>query len=152
MLHQTDAPPASDNAADPLTMWARRRRGRVLVVDDSATNRLLTASLLARAGFEVEVACDGTEAVTAVREAAVPPEAVLMDVAMPEMDGVTATVTIRRLDGDRARIPIIAVTSQTYPEDRTRCFAAGMNDFVEKPVVRTDLLAALQRWMPPALV
>lgn len=151
MLQQSDTPPIADTAAvDPLIAWARNRRGRVLVVDDSATNRLLTAMLLSRAGFEVALACDGNEAVSAVREAVVPPEAVLMDVAMPEMDGVTATATIRQMEGERARIPIIAVTSQTYPEDRSRCFAVGMNDFVEKPVARADLLAALRRWMPPS--
>lgn len=141
------ASPATD--ADRLMGWARLRGGRLLVVDDSATNRLVTAGLLSKAGFSVELAIGGAEAVTAVAKAAVPPEAILMDVAMPEIDGITATATIRSLSGERGRIPIIAVTANAQAEDRTRCLAAGMNDYVVKPVRRTELLAALERWLAP---
>jgi len=136
--------------ADRLMGWARSRGGRLLVVDDSATNRLVTGGLLSKAGFSVELATGGAEAVTAVTRAAVPPEAVLMDVAMPDVDGIMATATIRALSGERGRIPIIAVTANAQAEDRTRCLAAGMNDYVVKPVRRTDLLAALERWLDPA--
>ncbi len=132
-----------------LMRWARIRGGRLLVVDDSATNRMVTAGLLSKAGFSVELATGGAEAVVAVAQSAVPPEAVLMDVAMPDMDGIAATATIRSLSGDRGRIPIIAVTANTQPEDRSRCLSAGMNDYIAKPVRRTDLLAALERWLVP---
>ncbi|ALG72390.1 regulator [Azospirillum thiophilum] len=138
-------------SADPerLMDWARARGGRLLVVDDSATNRMVVAGLLAKAGFSVETATGGAEAVVAVAQAPVPPEAVLMDIAMPDMDGVAATATIRSLGDDRARIPIIAVTANAQPEDRIRCLAAGMNDYLTKPVRRADLLGALERWLTP---
>lgn len=142
-------PPARAADGDWLMGWAKGRGGHLLVVDDSATNRLVTAGLLVRAGFSVELATGGAEAVSAVADAAIPPEAVLMDVAMPEMDGLAATRAIRALVGGRAMIPIIAVTANAHPGDRSRCLAAGMNDYVVKPVRRTDLLAALERWLPP---
>ncbi len=141
--------PSRTTDADRLMNWARSRGGRLLVVDDSATNRMVVAGLLAKAGFSVETATGGAEAVEAVAQAPVPPEAVLMDVAMPDMDGVTATTTIRSLGDERARIPIIAVTANAQPEDRVRCLAAGMNDYLTKPVRRADLLGALERWLAP---
>lgn len=141
--------PSRTTDADRLMSWARSRGGRLLVVDDSATNRMVVAGLLAKAGFSVETATGGAEAVEAVAQAPVPPEAVLMDVAMPDMDGVAATATIRSLGDERARIPIIAVTANAQPEDRVRCLAAGMNDYLTKPVRRADLLGALERWLAP---
>lgn len=135
--------------AERRMIWARGRGGRLLVVDDSATNRMVTAGLLSKAGFSVELATGGAEAVTAIANAAVPPDAVLMDVAMPDIDGIAATATIRSLSGERGRIPIIAVTANAQPDDRNRCLAAGMNDYVVKPVRRDDLLAALERWLTP---
>jgi CheY-like chemotaxis protein len=141
--------PARMTDAERLMSWARTRGGRLLVVDDSATNRMVTAGLLSKVGFSVELATGGAEAVVAVAKSAVPPEAVLMDVAMPDVDGIAATATIRSLSGERGRIPIIAVTANAQPEDRSRCLAAGMNDYVTKPVRRADLLAALERWLTP---
>ncbi|BAI75773.1 two-component response regulator (plasmid) [Azospirillum sp. B510] len=141
--------PSRATDTERLTSWARSRGGRLLVVDDSATNRMVVAGLLAKAGFSVETATGGAEAVEAIAQAPVPPEAVLMDVAMPDMDGVMATTTIRRLGDERARIPIIAVTANAQPEDRLRCLAAGMNDYLTKPVRRADLLGALERWLAP---
>ncbi|CAO3434752.1 response regulator [Azospirillum doebereinerae] len=135
---------------DPLTGWARGRGGRLLLVDDSATNRLVIGGLLVRAGFSVELAQGGAEAVVAVATAPIPHEAVLMDVSMPEVDGLSATATIRSLGGERGRVPIIAVTANAQPDDRDRCLDAGMNDYVTKPVRRGDLLAALERWLPRA--
>ncbi|SMH62463.1 response regulator [Azospirillum agricola] len=144
---RTSLAPKSD--ADRLLDWARARGGRLLVVDDSATNRMVTAGLLSRAGFSVELATGGAEAVVAVAKSAEPPEAVLMDVSMPDVDGIAATATIRSLSGERGRIPIIAVTANAQPEDRRHCLAAGMNDYVVKPVRGADLLAALKRWLVP---
>ena len=148
-LDMPAALPSRTTDADRLMSWARSRGGRLLVVDDSATNRMVVAGLLAKAGFSVETAIGGAEAVVAVAQALVPPEAVLMDVAMPDMDGVAATATIRSLGDERARIPIIAVTANAQPEDRIRCLAAGMNDYLTKPVRRADLLGALERWLAP---
>ncbi|AWB08912.1 response regulator (plasmid) [Azospirillum humicireducens] len=149
MLDMPAALPSRTTDGELLMSWARSRGGRLLVVDDSATNRMVVAGLLAKAGFSVETATGGAEAVVAVAQAPVPPEAVLMDVAMPDMDGVAATATIRKLGDERSRIPIIAVTANAQPEDRVRCLAAGMNDYLTKPVRRADLLGALERWLAP---
>ncbi|WP_348984275.1 response regulator [Azospirillum sp. OGB3] len=132
---------------DRLIAWAMTRGGRLLVVDDSPTNRLLTAALMRKVGFAVDTADGGAEAVAAVATAATPYDAVLMDVAMPEVDGIAATLAIRAMTGPRAAVPIIAVTAHGFAEDRDRCVFAGMNDYVPKPVRRPELLAALKRWL-----
>ncbi|WP_286192254.1 response regulator [Roseomonas genomospecies 6] len=141
------APPAS--VEDWLTGWARARGGHLLVVDDSPTNRILTAALMRKVGFSVDTADGGAEAIASVASADVPYDAVLMDVAMPEVDGIAATRAIRAMPGPRATVPIIAVTAHGFAEDRDRCMIAGMNDYVLKPVRRPELLSALARWLEP---
>ncbi|WP_188262755.1 response regulator [Azospirillum tabaci] len=136
---------------DRLIAWSLARGGRLLVVDDSPTNRLLTAALMRKAGFTVDTADGGAEAVTSVATAKAPYDAVLMDVAMPEVDGIAATLAIRAMTGPRAAVPIIAVTAHGFAEDRDRCVFAGMNDYVPKPVRRPELLAALKRWLDPGV-
>ncbi|AWJ86526.1 hypothetical protein TSH58p_23895 (plasmid) [Azospirillum sp. TSH58] len=134
---------------DRLIAWAQARGGRLLVVDDSPTNRLLTAALMRKVGFTVDTADGGAEAISSVAMAEAPYDAVLMDVAMPEVDGIAATRSIRAMTGPRAAVPIIAVTAHGFAEDRDRCVFAGMNDYVPKPVRRPELLAALRRWLEP---
>ncbi|AWJ92459.1 response regulator (plasmid) [Azospirillum baldaniorum] len=136
---------------DRLVAWALARGGRLLVVDDSPTNRLLTAALMRKVGFTVDTADGGAEAVASVAAAEAPYDAVLMDVAMPEVDGIAATRAIRTMTGPRAAVPIIAVTAHGFAEDRDRCVVAGMNDYVPKPVRRPELLAALKRWLEPGM-
>ncbi|WP_353859746.1 response regulator [Azospirillum formosense] len=136
-------------AEDRLIAWAMAHGGRLLVVDDSPTNRLLTAALMRKAGFTVDTADGGAEAVATVAAVETPYDAVLMDVAMPEVDGIAATRAIRAMTGPRAGVPIIAVTAHGFAEDRERCVSAGMNDYVPKPVRRPELLAALKRWLEP---
>lgn len=138
-----------DHRLDHLASWAQHRGGRLLVVDDSPTNRMVTGAVLGKAGFTVQLAASGEEAVRMVAEAADPPEAVLMDIAMPGMDGMAATAAIRALPGGRGRLPIIAVTAHADPEDRERCLEAGLDDYLPKPVVKVELLAALERWLTP---
>ncbi|WP_431858341.1 response regulator [Azospirillum sp.] len=141
---EADAPPES--AADRLhrlTAWARGRGGRILVVDDSATNRTIAAALLRKAGLTATLADGGVAALRLIREEAF--DAVLMDVAMPEVDGLAATAAIRALPQPLAGVPIIAMTAHAFPEDRTRCLAAGMDDYVAKPFQAVDLLEALAR-------
>lgn len=142
-------PPPADSPSrlDRLSSWALHRGGRLLVVDDSATNRMVTGAVLGKAGFTVQLAASGEEAVRMVADAANPPEAVLMDIAMPGMDGMAATAAIRALPGGRGRLPIIAVTAHADPEDRERCLEAGLDDYLPKPVVKVELLAALERWL-----
>ena len=118
-------------------------RGRtVLVVDDIATNRLLLQFMLRAEGMVVELACDGLEAVRRVESEAF--DLVLMDLSMPVMDGYQATRAIRDLTA-LAALPIIAVTANQAPGERARCLAAGMSDYLTKPIVRLHLLLAIAR-------
>lgn len=133
---------------DRLGAWAERRGGRVLVVDDSPTNRLVTSAILGKAGFSVSLATGGQEAVDLVRSADPLPEIVLMDVAMPGMNGLDATRAIRGLPGAAGRVTIVALTAQDLPDDRDRCRDAGMDDFLVKPAGRMALLSILERWLP----
>ncbi|MGQ9366017.1 response regulator [Azospirillum sp. A39] len=130
-----------------LLAWARRRGGRILVVDDSATNRLVVAAVLGKAGFTVSLAGGGADAVRTIADSREPPELVLMDVSMPDMDGLSATAAIRALSGERSRLPVVALTAHASDEDRHRCLAAGMNDHVAKPVRKLDLLDTLSLWL-----
>ena len=127
-------------------------RGRtVLVVDDIATNRLLLQFMLRAEGMVVELACDGLEAVRRVESEAF--DLVLMDLSMPVMDGYQATRAIRDLTArasavDRpalSALPIIAVTANQARGERARCLAAGMSDYLIKPIVRLHLLLAIAR-------
>lgn len=105
---------------------------RVLVVDDNALNLHVATSLVRKLGFNVDAATSGEEALKAVEGQAY--VAVLMDCHMPSMDGFEATRRIRVLDGDKARVPIIAVTASTTDEDVAACRASGMNEVLPKPV------------------
>jgi len=121
------------------------RAVRVLVAEDNAVNQKLARRMLERMGFEVVLAENGIEAVRAM--AAGGYDAVLMDCQMPRMDGFEATREIRRREAPGSRVPIIAVTANAMPGDRERCLAAGMDDYVPKPVKRDALTQALRRWL-----
>jgi CheY-like chemotaxis protein/HPt (histidine-containing phosphotransfer) domain-containing protein len=116
---------------------------RVLLVEDNEFNRQLATALLARAGVEVGFACDGVEAVQAVGQQ--PFDAVLMDIQMPNMDGLEATRNIRK-NPALAGLPIIAMTANAMSGDRERCIEAGMNDYVAKPIQVETMYAAIARW------
>jgi CheY-like chemotaxis protein len=121
---------------------------RVLVVEDNAVNQKVAQRMLMQLGCRVDVAANGREAVELAT--AVPYDLVLMDVQMPEMDGLEATQEIRRREGEHARrLPIVAMTAHAMSTDRDRCLAAGMDDFVSKPVRRGDLVRVLRRASPP---
>ncbi|HJT18931.1 MAG TPA: response regulator [Nitrospira sp.] len=122
--------------------------GRVLVVEDNLVNQKLTARLLERLGFLVDVAAGGQDALDALAHKAY--DAILMDCQMPGMDGFEATAAIRERErGALGRhVPIIAVTANAMQGDRERCLAAGMDDYLSKPVRSSELQSALQRWIP----
>jgi two-component system sensor histidine kinase/response regulator len=104
--------------------------------------------MLARLGYHAEVVGNGSEAVEAVARGGF--EAVLMDCRLPGLDGYQASAEIRRREGDE-HIPIIAMTAATLPDDRVRCLAAGMDDYVTKPIFATELEATLSRWVAAAV-
>jgi PAS domain S-box-containing protein len=117
---------------------------RVLVVDDNAVNQRVAARMLTRAGCRVDDAADGREAVDLVSR--LPYDLVLMDCMMPQMDGYEATAAIRQLPGAAGRVPIVAMTANAMQGDRERCLAAGMNDYLAKPVRAEELRRVLGQW------
>jgi len=123
---------------------------RVLLVEDNPVNQRVAQHMLTKLGHEVQLAQNGREALeTLARE---PFDVVLMDCHMPEMDGFEATTRIREGAGgvlDRS-IPIIAMTANAFAEDRERCIAVGMNDFLAKPVGRATLAEMIEKWTAPS--
>ncbi len=128
--------------------WIRERRSRmrVLVADDSPTNRRLALRLLEKRGHVAVAVENGYEAVRAVAEGMF--DAVLMDVQMPGMDGLEATQVIRNNEKDETHIPIIALTAHAMDSDRDRCLKAGMDGFLAKPFRAEELFATLEQMVP----
>ncbi|MCX6606916.1 MAG: ATP-binding protein [Acidobacteria bacterium] len=120
----------------------------VLLAEDNAVNRLIFQKMLLRLGYLVRTANQGHEALAILRTEKV--DLVLMDCQMPDLDGYETTRELRTWGGPFADLPIIALTASAMDEDRERCIAAGMNDFLSKPVILATLAATLDRWSHPA--
>ncbi|HEX6722136.1 MAG TPA: PAS domain-containing protein [Burkholderiaceae bacterium] len=120
---------------------------RVLLAEDNLINQEVARELLRAAGCEVDVADNGQRAVEMARAGGY--DLILMDVQMPELDGIEATRRIRALPG-LSRLPIVAMTANAFSEDRAACLAAGMNDHVAKPVHAATLYDTLARWLEAA--
>ena len=131
--------------AAPEPEPVRRLGGRVLVVEDNLINQLVAEEILSHAGFTVEIASGGQAAIDMIRLS--PPDLVLMDVQMPDMDGYEATRRIKALPPAASAVPIVALTANAMEGDRRQCLAAGMIDYVAKPFDPRGLIQAVDRWI-----
>ena len=137
--------PAAAPAA-PAAMPPAGSSARVLLVEDNPVNRQVAHDLLADAGFTVDEAVDGLQALARLDTQRY--DLVLMDMQMPGMDGLEATRRLRQRPG-LAALPVIAMTANATTDDRAVCLQAGMNDFLSKPFEPAHLLRTLQRWLQP---
>ena len=136
---RTPEGPAQEEVAPGIAL-------RILVAEDNSINQQVAVGLLGKLGHRADVADDGGEAVTLVEKCDY--DLVLMDLQMPGMDGIAATRAIRSLQGAKAKTVIVAMTANAMPGDREACLAAGMDDYIAKPIDRRRLAALVERWSP----
>jgi CheY-like chemotaxis protein len=153
-LHQVESALPADRQR--MLQMARDREStfegrRVLVVEDDARNIFALSSILEPKGAKVEIARNGREAIDALvrstKKGAPPIDLVLMDIMMPEMDGLTAMREIRKRP-EWKKLPIIALTAKAMKDDQEKCLAAGANDYIAKPLDVEKLLSLARVWMP----
>jgi CheY-like chemotaxis protein len=121
----------------------RRHPLRILLAEDNSVNQRVAIQMLKKLGYRADTAANGVEALEALDRQ--PYDVVLMDVQMPELDGLEATRELRRRSARGPRQYVIAMTASVMREDREACFAAGMDDYVPKPLAPRELVAALRR-------
>jgi two-component system sensor histidine kinase/response regulator len=142
------APPVSPEPVAPHSRLevaaSGTSRGRVLVVEDNPLNQLVAQGIVTTLGYDVDIVDNGAEALRSILHTSY--AAVLMDCHMPVLDGYDATREIRRREGAGGRIPVIAMTAGAMNEDRERCLAAGMDDFISKPVTLAAVETTLAEW------
>jgi CheY-like chemotaxis protein len=137
-------PPEAVSLAAPAPGPSDQRPLRILVAEDSPVNQKLALAMLRKMGHQVTLATTGTAAVETWKREAF--DLVLMDIQMPEMDGLEATRTIRAVEQPGgARTPIVAMTAHAMGGDRERCLEAGMDDHITKPINRADLASVIYR-------
>ena len=134
-------------ARETLDLFAGRK-ARILLAEDNITNQLVALGILKKLGLRADAVANGSEAINALET--LPYDLVLMDVQMPEMDGLEATRQIRNSKSaiSNRRVPIIAMTAHAMQGDRERCMNAGMNDYITKPVSSRALSEVLDKWLP----
>ncbi|VVB72966.1 Chemotaxis protein CheY [uncultured archaeon] len=120
---------------------------RILLAEDNVVNQKVALKMLKRIGYRADLAANGIEVLQALRRQ--PYDVVLMDVQMPEMDGLEATRRIRQI-WSGCGPKIIAITAYAMEGDRERCLNAGMNDYISKPMRINELARALRKWQPKA--
>jgi diguanylate cyclase (GGDEF)-like protein len=126
-----------------------RAEYRILVAEDNRTNQMVAAGMLAMNGCACEFAANGREALLAAKAGHF--DLILMDCSMPEMDGYEATAHIRAFEGAIGRrTPLVAMTANTQPGDADKCLAAGMDDYLAKPITLVELRHKLEKWLPRA--
>jgi PAS domain S-box-containing protein len=136
----------AETAAAPNGAVSRADRALVLLAEDNKVNQLVARLLLEKLGCRVTIAENGVEACTAIQHGHY--DLVLMDCQMPTMSGFEATQRIRGFETGGRRTPIIALTAGVLKEERDRCYAAGMDDFLSKPISPKEVESALERWIP----
>ena len=146
----TDTPPAATVTKGHTVIRPRSAghgaSGHILLAEDNPVNQRVATAMLEKLGFNVDVVANGAEALKAA--ALTPYQAILMDCQMPVLDGYHATSEIRRLRGKAGHTPIIAVTASAMKSDQERCLAAGMDDYLAKPLRLEALAGVLARWAP----
>ncbi|WP_374369071.1 response regulator [Dongia sp.] len=150
LLNQDARPPLGHAGHAGPAVFADGASLRILLAEDNQVNQMLVTAILARAGARADVAGNGLEALEAVRSRSY--DIILMDMRMPELDGLSATRRIRELGGAAAQIPIIALTANASQEDRRLCLEAGMNDFMPKPIDANDLIQKISLHAKAALI
>ncbi len=154
-LHPVHREPVNDRSAEespgPLPAAFPRlhqNQARILVAEDNIVNQEVAIGILNKLGVRVDAVADGTEAIEALKT--IPYDLVLMDVQMPQLDGLEATRIIRDPQSPviNHQIPVVAMTANAMRGDRERCLEAGMNDYVSKPVSPQALVEALNKWLP----
>jgi PAS domain S-box-containing protein len=139
------ADPLRPSHAIPET---QRAQYRLLIAEDNVTNQKVVMTLLKKMGYRADAVANGQEAVALLQS--VPYDLVFMDIQMPEMDGMAATRLIRERERESGEhIPIIAMTALAMRGDRERCLAAGLDDYIAKPVDPVGIAAKLEQWLPP---
>ncbi|UIJ46633.1 PAS domain S-box protein [Sphingomonas cannabina] len=148
LVEASEPVPSTPRSAPTPAIKPSPATRRVLLAEDHDINQILATALLERLGCRVDVAANGAEAIARVDEAAArgePYDIVLMDVQMPELDGLEATRRLRAKGYDAATLPIVALTANAYEDDIAACFAAGMQGHVAKPIQLRELQSALDR-------
>ncbi len=147
MVDVMSSSPAPERPVEPAAVTPARREAHVLVAEDNPVNQLVVRGMLEKRGFSVDIAENGRQAIE--MHSAKAYAAIFMDCQMPEIDGYEATRTIRGNERDaRRRLPIIAMTANTMTGDRENCLAAGMDDYVGKPLRAEPLDEAIARMLP----
>jgi CheY-like chemotaxis protein len=145
---QTATPREGDGRAEIVTQYSLRedikRAARILLAEDNPVNQRLATLMLTKAGYQVEAAGDGREAVECYTQAPERFDLILMDIQMPQWDGLQATRAIR--EKGFSSVPIIAMTANAMQGDREMCLAAGMDDYITKPIRREQVFEILQKW------
>jgi CheY-like chemotaxis protein len=132
-------------AIDMATAYVDDNKKRILLVEDNPISQNVEIKLLKSVGYEVDAVSSGEEAIKATASGRY--DIVLMDIEMPGMNGLTATQKIRELEGESKHIPVIAVTAHSSMKDREKCLAAGLNDYIAKPISINFLKMTIDQWI-----